>query len=135
LQTRQAEREAALTAAQDRARAIEEQSARRLAAARTRKEASERALAATADEVRELVASLGERLCQERMQRPEIATISPRMAMIDGCDSSMAELERQILERSERLRRIDRGAVARGGALVLGLSAAASALVWLALRL
>ena len=106
-----------------------------MTAAQARKEAAERALAATADEVLELVAGLGDRLC---LERPESATPSPgmaRMAMIDGCDSAMADFDRQILERTERLKRIAKAAVARGALLALGLSAAMAALIWLGLRL
>lgn len=132
LQARQAEREGALAAAQERVQAIDEQAAQRVTAAQARKEAAERALAATADEVRELVASLGERLC---LERPESPLVAPRMAMIDGCDSGMADVERQMLEGSERLRRIDRAAVARGALLAIGLSAVMAALIWLGLRL
>ena len=131
LQVRQSERETELAAAQERVLAIEEQSAQRVAAAQAHKAAAERALAAMADEVRELVAGLGERLCLERPESPAMA----RMAMIDGCDSATANFERQILERSERLRRIDRAAVARGALLALGLSAVLAALIWLGLRL
>jgi hypothetical protein len=135
LQARQAERETELAAAQERGQATEELSAQRVTAAQARKEAAERALAATADEVLELVAGLGDRLC---LERPESSMDSPgmaRMAMIDGCDSAMADFDRQILERSERLGRIDKAAVARGALLAMGLSAVVAALIWLALRL
>jgi predicted nucleic acid-binding Zn-ribbon protein len=135
LQARQAGREAELPAAQERVQAIEEQYAQRSTAAQARKDAAERALAATADEVRELVAGLGERLCLERPERAEASPGMARMAMVDGCDSAMADIDRQILERSERLRRIDRAAVARGGLLALGLGAVMAALIWLGLML
>jgi hypothetical protein len=132
LQALQAARGVALAAAQEREQALEAQSEQRVTAAQARKAAAERALAATADEVRELVAGLGERLCLERPASPMLAT---RMAMIDGCDSAVAHIERQILERSDRLQRIDRAAVTRGSLLAIGLGAVMAALIWLALTL
>jgi hypothetical protein len=133
LQARQTEREVELAAAQERVQAIEEQSAQRVTAAQARKEAAARALAATADEVLELVGGLGDRLCLERPESP--APGMARMAMIDACDSATADFERQILERTERLRRIDKAAIARGALLAVALSAAMAALIWLGLRL
>jgi chromosome segregation ATPase len=135
LRARQAEREVELAAAQERVQVIDEQAAQRVSAAQARKAAAERALVATADEVREIVGGLGERLYLERPERPMGAAAMPRMAMIDGCDSAVADIERQILERTERLQRIDRAAVARGALLAIGLSAAMAALIWLGLRL
>jgi hypothetical protein len=135
LQARQAERETELAAAQERVQEVEARCAQRLTAAQARKEAAERALTAMADEVRELVAGLGEWLCLERPESPMGSPAMARMAMIDGCESAMADFDRQILERSERLRRIDKAAVARGALLAIGLGAVMAALIWLGLRL
>lgn len=140
LQARQAEREAELAAAQAREQAMEQQSAARLAETEARKVAAERALEASEHEVREVLGALGERLWLERSQGQDTGLVrSPqaasRIAAIDRCDSAIAGLERQILEHNQRLRRIDRGALVRGSAVLAGMVAALSALVWLALQL
>jgi hypothetical protein len=140
LQARQAEHEAALAAAQAREQAMEQQCAARLAEAEARKVAAEGALAASEDEVHAVLAGLGERVWLERSQGQDVALersprAAARIAAIDRCDSAIAGLERQLLEHKERLRRIDRGALVRGGAVLTGMGAAVGALVWLALRL
>lgn len=140
LQARQAEREAELAAAQAREQAMEQQSAARLAETEARKVAAERALEASEHEVRAVLGALGERLWLERSQGQDTGLArSPqaasRIAAIDRCDSAIAGLERQILEHNQRLRRIDRGALIRGSAVLAGMIAAVSALVWLALQL
>lgn len=140
VQARQAEYEAEQAAAQAREQAMEKQCAERMAETEARKVAAERALEASEHEVRAVLDGLGERLWLERSQGQDTALArspraAPRIAAIDRCDSAIAGLERQILEHNDRLRRIDRGALVRGAAVLVGLGAAVSALVWLALRL